>query len=153
MWLEYTNKTPEATFADIQILLKNYKVTKMMLNYDSYGEMQGFAFSVNVDGQELPFKMPVDHKAIWEAAKRGEAKNIKNEEQARKIAWRQTFRWIEAQCRFIKGRRVKLEQVFLAYLMIDQKNTLYDKMLEDKFLYKQLPMSSIKTYEVETIDE
>lgn len=93
LYMETTKKEPEETSAEIAFLLKNYGLTKYMHDYKD-GEIVGCTFGIKVKGKEIPIKLPVRWAVLWEMAQRGETKYIKDEAQARRVAWRQSHRWI-----------------------------------------------------------
>jgi hypothetical protein len=60
--------------------------------------------------------------------------------QAKRIAWRQILRWIEAQMAFARTGMVKIQEVFMPYIQVSiTGQTLYERFeqkgltaLEDK---------------------
>jgi hypothetical protein len=54
--------------------------------------------------------------------------------EAKRIAWRQTRRWVEAQLAYVQTNQVKFEQVFLAYMQVGLgSETLYERLEGNRF--------------------
>lgn len=54
--------------------------------------------------------------------------------QAKRIAWRQILRWVEAQLALVETDMVKMQEVFMPYIQVNIKGqTLYEKLEESKF--------------------
>jgi hypothetical protein len=51
-----------------------------------------------------------------------------NMEDAERVAWRQAFRWLQAQLAYVESGNVKIEEVFLAYLQGDDGRTVYEAL-------------------------
>jgi hypothetical protein len=57
--------------------------------------------------------------------------------KARRIAWRQVLRWVEAQLALIETGMVKTQEVFLPYAMVGQngkRRTMFEVLEEKQFL-------------------
>ena len=130
LYMETTKKEPEETSAEIAKLLKNYGLTKFMHDYHD-GEIVGCIFSIQVKNKEIPIKLPVRWEPLWIIAQRGETKYAKDENQCRRIAWRQSLRWIESQLAFIDSGSVEMTEIFLPYMMINKNKTLYQHLVEN----------------------
>lgn len=129
LYMETTKKDPEETISEIQKYLRSIGVRDVLINYDTDGEVEAVSFTLQKVDQLLPFRLPVDHKPLWELAQSGKTRYIRTEHQARRVAWRQVLRWIQAQLAMIEIEMVAADQVFLPYLLIDDKQTIYDKYL------------------------
>lgn len=133
LYMETTKKSPEQTISEIQGLLKPFKVRDILMKYTDNGEINAFSFTLEIDNQRIPFKLPIRHEPLWILAQRGETKYIKNEDQARRVAWRQIYRWLEAQLALVEIEMVKIEEVFLPYMMVDNDKTVYQNFLDNGF--------------------
>lgn len=47
-------------------------------------------------------------------------------EQARRVAWRQLYRWVQAQVALIQTGMVKTQEVFMPYLRTSTGQTVYE---------------------------
>ena len=52
---------------------------------------------------------------------------------ARRVGWRILKDWIEAQMALLETEMVEFDQVFLAYMVINKTQNLYEYMLESGF--------------------
>lgn len=130
LFMETTSITEEKTIAQIQQTLSQYGVTAMLTEYAS-GKVESLSFKLRVDGHEIPFKMPCRWRAVAALLnkKRGLAPTAPYvEDRARRVAWRQVFRWIQAQCAMIETGMVKIEEVFLPYMQMRSGVTFYEQV-------------------------
>ncbi len=137
--METTKISPEKTIAQIQELLSKHGVKNVMLQYDDLGNISAMSFTL-INGQ-VPYLLPARHLSLIELSKRERLKYLKSNDydQARRIAWRQVFRWIEAQIAMIEIGMVEMQEVFLPYMMVDDKRTVFQlykdnglKLLKEK---------------------
>jgi hypothetical protein len=96
--------------------------------------------------QECGFKLPamVDNvfqimygkvKAFNKYDSRFEKQQIAWKEQAYKTAWANIRDWIDAQMAMVDTQQVKVEQVFLPYMIVNKEGqTMFEKMEKDQFL-------------------
>lgn len=92
----------------------------------------GLAFSLQGGSGVYNFVMPVRSAAIFErlnSSRRGEHMRKKCSEgdrnDAERIAWRQLFRWVEAQLAHIDLEQGEAEQVFMPYMVTTSGETVY----------------------------
>ncbi|HUX54282.1 MAG TPA: hypothetical protein VMV56_07705 [Williamwhitmania sp.] len=128
--MESTQKEPEETIQEIMILLRDYKVRDVLTNYNDSGNISAVSFRVIVNDQLVPFKLPANHIPLWNLAKNKKTKYIRTEDQARRVAWRQVYKWIQSQLAMIDIGMVKFEQVFMPYILIKHDQTIYDHFIE-----------------------
>lgn len=143
LYMETTKISAEQTVGEVQRLLGKYGAAGIQLEYQG-GEIKAVAFILNINDQRVPFMLP----CRWEPLKkiligRIRTRSIKTqsrmavemEAQAKRVAWRQILRWIEAQLALVETNMVKIEEVFLPYLVVDKKGTtLFNQMQSSKFL-------------------
>lgn len=125
IFMETTTKSVEQTAAEIQKELKDYGLKQFMFTYDG-GEIAGVHFSLEVGPAQMSYRLPINHRPLWVKAQKGQTKYIKTEDQARKVAWRQTLRWIEAQLALVDTGMVELPEVFLPYMLAEKERTVYE---------------------------
>lgn len=132
LYMETTKKEPEDTSAEIEVKLRKYNLSRYMKDY-SGGEVVGCIFTIAVKGKDVPIKLPIRWEPLLEMANRGETKYIKpgDKDQAKRVAWRQILRWIESQLALVDLEMVEMAEVFLPYMMIDKKRTLYQHLVEN----------------------
>lgn len=120
-----TTKIPATkTAGEIQSLLAAYGARAVAIDYDDDGEACAIAFRIIRGDVPLQFKLPVRWKGVLRALQRGRAKSP-NEDQAKRTAWRQVRRWVEAQLALIDTETADVTEVFLPYLVVDEKGTTF----------------------------
>jgi hypothetical protein len=130
LYMETTKKEPEETAGEIQKVLKKHNLKKFMFDYDD-GEIVGCIFTVEYQGKQVPIRLPIKWEPLWVKAQRGETKYAKTLEQVKRVAWRQVLRWIESQLALVELDMVEMTEVFLPYIMIGKKMSVYEKFMED----------------------
>ncbi|MDD4980682.1 MAG: hypothetical protein PHC54_05390 [Candidatus Omnitrophica bacterium] len=61
--------------------------------------------------------------------------NNKIAQQAKRVAWRQILRWVEAQMALVETNMVKIQEVFMPYIqMTISGQTLYEKIEQKGFI-------------------
>jgi hypothetical protein len=149
LFMETTEIAPERTVQEIQKVLAKYGASAVMMEFDQTRSVAAVAFRYDVVGTgSVPFRLPCRWEAIadilrkragigdqrwagtWDSDKRRRAAI---EEKARRVAWRQTFRWIEAQLAYTETGMVKVEEVFFSYIQMKGGKTLFQKHAEQGF--------------------
>lgn len=129
LYMETTQIEPEKTLSEIQKVLTDINVRRVITDYDSNGNICAFSFLMQVGKAEIPYRVPINHKPIYDLAAAGKTKYVRNEDQARRVAWRQVLMWIKAQIALTKTNMVKPEEVFLPYMMVNNEMTVYEQFL------------------------
>jgi hypothetical protein len=136
LFMETTKIEPEQTVTEIQKILGQYGAGGVMTEYDPVTkEVKTVFFKINVKGKDIAYRLPSKwepiRKILESRLKRtpsnaaGEA--IKN--QAKRVAWRQTLRWVEAQLAYCQTDQVKIQEAFLVYMQVNiEGQTLYEKL-------------------------
>jgi hypothetical protein len=144
--LNYTTQVPASkTAAEIQDILRTHGATAVVLEYAA-AKTIGLSFEVIVEGKTLSFRLPVQPAPVakillgryktsaWGSEELRRKQNAL--EQAERTAWRIVKDWIEAQMALIDVQMVKIDQVFLPYLTLQNGKQLYDVFRGTQF---QLP--------------
>ena len=130
LFMETTEIPVERTAGEITSLLVKKGARRISIAYDEAGSPKGVHFGLQVHGLPLPFhySLPVKIEAIFAilSERRAGARNThkyssdgeaKDRAQAARIAWRQLYRWIEAQFAMVDAGMAKSEQVFMPFLL------------------------------------
>lgn len=143
----YTTKVSvDKTVAEIIRLLKFTAKALLLENDEKTGDPVAVSFELITPQGRLRFKLPVDHLAVGQALRRqadsGELAGISygrviDPDHARRVAWRINLEWLKVQLALIDSGQVKMEQIFLPYMLVDGERTVY-QMLEDR-QFKALP--------------
>ncbi len=131
LFMETTTKNPTETIGEIQRLLSKHGMRNAMLQFDDFGDVIAMSFTLR--DNPTPYILPAKHESIMKMAERGETgyKKTAEESQARRVAWRQVYRWIESQLAMVEVQMVEVEEVFLPYMMVDENRTIY-QLVKDK---------------------
>lgn len=128
--LNYTTKIDaDKTIGQISKMLAKAGATAIMTNYDDAGNITSLSFKLKFErnsDQQLAFTLPTDWKPVQEVLRKQRVNS--NEDQARRVAWRITKDWVEAQLAIIETKMVTTAQVFLPYAVTTEGNTLYEQI-------------------------
>jgi len=137
--LDYTSKVPVSrTIAQVQAKLVEHGARAVMLEYDDRGRTIALAFKINMPNGDLPIRLPIDTAATLRVLQR-QAENREipgryaEEAHAYRVAWRNIFHWVSAQLALLETEMVRLEQIFLPYVITPGGQTIYQVMAEKHF--------------------
>lgn len=77
----------------------------------------------------MPFELPVNVEAVYKKLEQDKKSNARVKlsfEQAERTAWKCLLDWTAAQMALIEIGMVKMEQVFLPYVISDDGRTFYE---------------------------
>lgn len=134
IFMETTRIEPSQTVGEIQKLLGEYGASAIRTDYD-YGEVIAVSFTVTINGDQIPFRLP----CRWEAIKNTFESRRKRRygrgrpagdltAQAKRVAWRQILRWVQAQLALTETKMAKLHEVFMPYLIVDKGQTIFERL-------------------------
>jgi len=138
--LDYTSKVPVSrTLAQIQAKLVEHGARAVMMEYDDDGRIKALAFNVKMPNGEFPIRMPINAGATLkvlqrQAADREIPARYANEAHAYRVAWRNIFHWISSQMALLETEMVRMEEIFLPYIITDSGKTVFQVMAEKHFL-------------------
>lgn len=146
MFMETTEVPPERTAAEIRVELVKAGASKIMEDYQN-GRVVAITFAITVQGTDLPFRLPVRPEPVYKVLRartkkfnswdrRSQGQDEKLRAQAERVAWRQVYRWIQAQVALIQTGMVAMQEVFFPYLT-NGTQTVYEVMAAQNF--KALP--------------
>lgn len=140
VFLETTEVPDTRTVAEIQELLARKGALSVMVEYGPGGIVNSLSFQLKIDEQRVPFRLPCRWESV-EKILRNCGRKIKKRdtypEWARRVAWRQILRWVQAQLAMIETGMVKSEEVFLPFALVrvgDADKTMYQVIADRKFL-------------------
>ncbi len=152
-----TQIEPQSTIAEIQQMLVKHGATSIMTNYTNEGKVESLSFALDVKGRKRGIRLPCDPapvlKVLEHQAREGIiSKRIVDEHQALRVAWRIVHYWIKAQMAILETQMVKMEQIFLPYMITRDGKTLFETM--DKGEFKLLDANiTTKALEGEVVDD
>lgn len=134
--LNYTTKIPAIkTVGEIQAILAKSGALSVNVEFDG-GEPTAVTFLVKMNENYLNFRLPSNHQGVFKKIQREREipPRLKNEEQARRIAWRIVKDWVEAQMAIIEAQLASLPEVFLPYAVAPSGRTFYQEFESSRLL-------------------
>ena len=132
-----TTKIPaEKTAGEISTMLSRSGMVKYIQTEYDGGDIVGISFIVTTGEQRVPFRLPAKMEPVLEAMRKDKKtpRHLLNLEQARRVAWRQVLRWVQAQMALIEIGMVDIKEVFMPYIMVSKEQTLYDQIKGKNFM-------------------
>ncbi len=148
-----TTISVEKTITEIEKMLSIYGATRIMKEYDEFGNPCKLVFVILTDHGELPVKLPLNASKILDVFKIQVSNNKLPKkyresewavEQAHRVGWRIIKDWLDAQLTLLHIDMVKVHEIFLPYAYDSNSGmTLFEKMEEKGFAgyMIQKPMS------------
>jgi len=140
--LNYTT-TIEAikTVGEIQGNLAAHGAKSIKTDYTDDGQVEALSFLIVTPHGEVGIRLPVDPEAVLKVLtkqnKLGRVpRRYLTHAQAVRVAWRIVKDWTLAQMAILETEMVRMEQIFLPYVITDSGKTLYEAMIHRHF---QLP--------------
>lgn len=130
------------TIGEIQSFLIRAGALQILTDYDpKTREVRGLCFTLDIKGMTVPFKLPARVDPVYKII-HGDGWNrdrVRDMEQAKRVAWRQLYRWIQAQVALIETGMVAAAEVFYPYLQVNPEQTVYERAITDGIERLALP--------------
>ena|SRR2546426_8946839 len=132
----YTTEVPaNRSIAEIQDALVKHGATGVLYKYEQgTGRIEALQFLLPIKNQDVTFSLPVHWKRFQRVLQLQNVPRSKNEESVYRVAWRNIRDWVMAQLALYETKIVDMPQVFLPFATDTKGQTLYEKMVEGKFL-------------------
>lgn len=129
----YTTQVPaHRSIQEIQDTLVKHGATGFLLEYEQgTGRIKALKFILELDGNQLPFQLPVNWRAFQQCLKNDRVKRWNDEDYCYRVAWRVIRDWIMSQMALFETQMVTVPQIFLPYAMTNNGQTLFDRMAEN----------------------
>lgn len=126
--LNFTTKiAAEKTAMEIQQKLIKAHASAVLSEYEK-GILSHICFKVQTKHGEMSFRLPANIDGVFRALERNQVpRALRTREQAARVAWRIIKDWVEAQLAIIEADMVTLPQVFLPYMQLSAKETVYER--------------------------
>lgn len=138
--LNYTTSVEAAkTVGEIQGILAGHGAKSILIDYGEDGTIEALAFQVLTPHGYVGIRLPIDPAAVLKVLTqqnrlRKVPKRYLNHAQAVRVAWRIVKDWVAAQMAILETEMVKMEQIFLPYVITKSGQTLYEVMADKHFL-------------------
>ena len=114
-----TTIAADKTIAEISQLLAKAGASRILTEYEQgTGQIIALSFEMQLGEKPVAFRLPTDWRPVEKVLNQQNVRNRAGgtrEDQARRVAWRITKDWVEAQLAIIETRMVTTAQVFLPY--------------------------------------
>ena len=142
IFMENTEVPPDRSAGSIVSLLVSAGARSVNMRYDETQRLCGIDFVFIQGTMQFPFSIPARVQQLfdkmWNARKnKWTSDKPKVEEQAERVAWRQLFRWVEAQVALIETGMVSNVEVFTPYCLDNNGRTVFEVMMASRL--KELP--------------
>ena len=126
------------TVGEIQGNLAAHGAKSILIDYGEDRTVEALAFRVLGPNGEVAIRLPIDPEAVLKVLtqqnRRGKVpRRYVNRAQAVRVAWRIVKDWVEAQMAILETEMVKMEQIFLPYVITQSGRTLYEAMVDQHF--------------------
>jgi len=135
LFMESTKIDPLQTAGEVVSLLVQAGARQIQQEYSSDKKLVGVAFTLEIlPGMVRYFKLPVRSEPIFKIINGGRKHYRGNyttvdREQAERVAWRQLYRWIQAQLAMIEVGMVEAAEIFLPYMQNESGATLFQEFM------------------------
>ena len=122
------------TVGEIQGILVAHGARSILMNYGKDGSIESLSFIVETPYGDMPIRLPIDARAVLKVLEKERVPpRYANYQQAVRIAWRIVKDWVRAQMAILETEMVKMEQIFLPYMITKNNQTLYESMVDRGF--------------------
>lgn len=137
--LNYTTSIEATkTVAEIQSILAKHGAKSILIDYGEAGAIEACSFRVITPKGDVAIRLPVDPEAVLKVLTQQSRlgrmpKRYLTQAQAVRVAWRILKDWVAAQMAILETEMVKMEQIFLPYVITENGKTLYEVMVDRHF--------------------
>jgi hypothetical protein len=114
----------------IEKRLVDNKARNIMKIYSDAGSLTGVAFIVNVNGVDMPFKLPARVENVEKVLMKQYSRPRKDTarivmDQAVRTAWKILADWVDIQMSLVELDQAEIVEVFMPYLYNHKKETTF----------------------------
>lgn len=147
--MNYTTQIKvEKTIGEIEKMLAEAGARKILKDYDGAGTVIAVSFMIDTKQGMVPVKLPMNARAVMQVINnqteqfRGSGYNKKrvvpksmynNMDQAKRVGWRIIKDWLEAQLALISLEMVKIQEIFLPYIIGIDGKTVFEQIEKKGF--------------------
>lgn len=141
-----TSISEDKTIAEIEKILATHGAKKILKDYDEEGKIKAVSFMIELEDKNLPFRLPMNLQSVCEVFRQQcnqgklPRRYLRDTEQARRTGWRILKDWVDSQMAIFELNMVKMQEVFLPYMI---------NPLTDKTLYETLESKGFSGYALE----
>ena len=139
----YTSEVPvERTLQNILAILNKHGASKVTVDYAN-GEPSSVTFVIQTIKGVMPVKLPArienierlisSQKKPRKAWEKPQPLTANEKAQVRRTAWKNIYDWIAAQMALVETEMVKIEEVFLPYMVTRTGETFFEATQRKNF--------------------
>lgn len=120
-----------------QSSLLEHGARQITFDYNDDGTVSTLSFTIAVEADTLHIRMPARTESARELLRRQyeqgliprkEGKKVYSETHAYRVAWRNILDWLEVQMALLDIGMVKIEEIFLPYVLTPSGTTVYEEI-------------------------
>ncbi len=133
--LNYTTSiSSEKTIGEIQKNLAGHGARSILSENDDEGNISQLSFKIRVKENDMAIRLPMDWEAVLRVLEESRVANSYcTKEQAIRVGWRILKSWIDAQMAIYETKMVKMEEIFLPYIVTPNGKTIYEQLESKQF--------------------
>ncbi len=132
IFLENTDVPAERSAAELHAELVKAGAIRVSTEYAA-GKLAGMHWVMEVNKVPVPFKLPARVDGVFQILRKrqtGSVDQVKLRAKAERIAWRQLYRWVQAQNAMVQAGMAQASEVFMSYAVNDQGRTMFELFFE-----------------------
>ena len=118
------------TIAEIQKNLVKHGAKKIVQDYDGDGNIAALSFLIETPLGIRGVRLPANADAVFDVLTKQKVRC--DRKQAERVAWRIIKDWVEAQMAILESAMVRIDEIFLPYMVDDNGRTLYQAYAENR---------------------
>lgn len=118
------------TIAEIQKNLVKHGAKKIVQDYDGDGNIAALSFLIETPLGIRGVRLPANADAVLFVLTKQRVRC--DREQAERVAWRILKDWVEAQMAILESEMVRIDEIFLPYMVDDSGRTLFQAYAEKR---------------------
>lgn len=122
------------TIGEIHRCLASHGANAILTEYNSENHVTALSFKIKTNNnQDVAYRLPANWKPVLKIMEQDRKipRRLCTQEQAIRVSWRIVKRWIEAQMAILETEMVKMEQIFLPYMLAKDGKTLSEHFEEN----------------------
>src|SRR5688572_29940633 len=138
MLKNYRSEMPiNRIFDNITKMLVSHGARSISFDYGDSGEAVGLSFAIQGPRGMLGIKLPARIDKVARVMEEQRAEGWRSPEQIYRTAWKNIHDWIDAQMALLETEMVKLEEVFLPYVLNRDGRTFFETIEEKGYLLSE----------------
>jgi len=122
------------SIGEIQGCLVAHGAKAIMIDYGQDGIAESLSFMIETSNRVMAFKLPANIAGVQKAMEKQRlSTRFTSKDHSARVGWRIVKDWVLAQMAILEAEMVSIDEIFLPYLLTDNKKTLYQVMQDKGF--------------------